>query len=467
MSATNAEELHVPDLRYGHAPLPPPTPGVDPLRDAAEIYPAAVPSPAIEPIPGTQTTGSYAEGERYVVRVPDAWNGKLVVAGTPGLRSEFSNDAIWGDFLLSRGFAFACSNKGVPYGVVLDPIALSPTPDLLYPIPFDYLSLETNKIGARFGVLSPARISTARWNEDFAALTAAIQTYLDERLGRRPSRTYAVGASNGGAQVRSLLENHPELVDGGVDWEGVYWSPQRCVLDQLPAFLRAMPAYVASGFTDLGAAEEIVAAGFPADRRQDDPSHPSLWFEYYSGQPSFYVDTTVFAYGLLLDPDASSSISADGCTPHAQDPLRLPGTAAGTGLAQPSARAAYVPSPAARKAIESFAHSGAIGKPLVSIAGTDDILITPALNATPYLEAVRAQGRGAIYWQYLVSGGTHVDPFAAFGYGLQPQLPFAWAAFEQLVAIVESGYLPPGAGTQRAVSTPAEIESGPPAPRPS
>ncbi len=59
--------------------------------------------------------------------------------------------------------------------------------------------------------------------------------------------------------------------------------------------------------------------------------------------------------------------------------------------------------------------------------------------------------------QYLVNGGTHLDTFAAFGYGLQPQLPFAWAAFEQLVAIVEGGFLPPGAGTQRAVSAPAEI----------
>ncbi len=43
------------------------------------------------------------------------------------------------------------------------------------------------------------------------------------------------------------------------------------------------------------------------------------------------------------------------------------------------------------------------------------------------------------------------------GYGLQPQLPFAWAAFEQLVAIVERGARPAGAGTQRAVATPAEI----------
>jgi hypothetical protein len=183
-----------------------------------------------------------------------------------------------------------------------------------------------------------------------------------------------------------------------------------------------------------------------------------LWFEYYSGQPTFYVDSTVFAYALLVDPEASSWISAEGCTPDTADPLHLPGTAAGSGLALPAARAAYVPSQRSLEAIGAFAHTGAIGKPLVSIAGTHDILITPAYNATPYLEAGRAPGRDALYWQYLVDGGTHVDTYAAFGYGLQPQLPFAWAAFEQLVAIVERDFRPAGAGVQRMVSAPAEIE---------
>jgi hypothetical protein len=459
VSLAIASDVRVADLRFGHAPLPPPAPGFDPLRDAAEIYPASVPSPAAQPIPGTQVTGSYAEGERCVIRVPDAWNGKLVAAGTPGLRSEFSNDAIWGDFLLALGFAFASSNKGVPYGVVLEPIPLSAAPDRLYPIPFDLLALETNKLGARFGVLIPTAIPIARWNEDFIALITVAQAFLGDRFGRPPARTYAVGTSNGGAQVRTLLESRPDLIDGGVDWEGVFWAPQRCVLDQLPIFLAAIPAYVSGGFADRAAADQIVAAGFPADRTQDVPGHPSLWFEYYSGQPSFYIDTTVFAYALLIDPDATSFISAQGCIPNPHNPLSLPGTAAGRGLALPQARGAYVPSERARQAIAGFAHTGAIGKPLVSIAGSHDILITPALNATPYLEAVRNAGPAAMYWQYIVDGGTHLDTFADFGYGLQPQLQFAWAAFDQLVAIVELGLVPPGAGTQQSVSTPGEIRT--------
>jgi len=66
-----------------------------------------------------------------------------------------------------------------------------------------------------------------------------------------------------------------------------------------------------------------------------------------------------------------------------------------------------------------------------------------------------------MYWQYLVSGGTHVDTFAnpTWGYGLQPQLPFAWAAFNQLVNLVEHGVTPPGAGTQQSVSHPTDIHA--------
>jgi hypothetical protein len=137
----------------------------------------------------------------------------------------------------------------------------------------------------------------------------------------------------------------------------------------------------------------------------------------------------------------------------------LPGTCDATGLALPANRAAYVPSAGAQRIIAGFAHTGAIGKPLVSIAGGSDMFITAHNNATPYLRAVNVAGRGSIYWQYIVAGGTHVDTFSPFGYGLQPQLPFAWAAFRQLVARVEGGFHPPGTGSAQPVATPAQIRS--------
>jgi pimeloyl-ACP methyl ester carboxylesterase len=455
---TGIGQGHLSDLRWTFAPVPPTVDGIDPAGDAKALILPTSASPAQTPIPGYQIVGSYAAGERYVLRIPDAWNGKLVVVGTPAFRSEYANDGIWSDFLLSLGYAYACSNKGVPYNAIVETIAASPNPNLNFPIDFDLAGLETAKLSFRFGVLYPQKRPIAGWNDDFAQLTQTAQAYLGAKF-KRPAKTYAVGLSNGGAEVRSLLERHPDLVDGGVDWSGVFWSPNLSILDYLPKFVAAMPPYVASGFTDANARAAIVAAGYPDDVKMSSSAHPSLWFEYYAGQASFYADLTIFSYALLIDPQATATLTASSAfTPNPANPAQLPGSSATAGgLAQPAARGAYVPSAAARSAIASFAHSGNIGKPLISIAGASDMFITPRNNATPYLDAVKANGKGSMYWQYLVTGGTHVDTFAAFGYGLQPQLPFAWAAFNELVNVVEHGAAPAGAGTQQTVSSPAQI----------
>ena len=458
--ATLAAGTQVADLRFGFAPTPPVFPGYDPAGDAKALILAGTPSPAQIPIPGTQSTGSYKTNQRYLVKVPNAWNGKLVVLGTPATRSEFANDAIWGDFFLALGYAYACSNKGIPYNAAVETVNTTTSPTGSYPIPFNLGGFEALGFTYKMGVLNPITpINT--WNDDFALLTVSAKLYLATNFGKAPTKTYAVGISNGGAQVRSLLEQHGDLVDGGVDWEGVYWSPTLSILNYLPKFVQAMPAYVASNFTDPVSAAAIVAAGFPADRTQAVAAHPSLWFEFYANQASFYNDLSTFVYSLLIDPTVSSSIAAPGCIPNATDPARQPGNCTGaTGMAVPQNRQTYAPSSAAQANIASFAHTGKIyKKPLVSIAGSADMLIPPATNAIPYLNAVIANGSGSNYWQYLVNGGTHVDPFSAFGYGLQPNLQFAWAAFNQLVSIVEKGYNPPGAGTQQAVSTPSQIVS--------
>ena len=449
------------DLRYPNTiptATPPLFPGYAPAGDAAALFVAGTSSPATAAVPGTLATGSYATNERYVIKVPTAWNGKLMVAGTPAFRSEFANDFIWGDFALANGYAFACSNKGVLYNAIVETLAASPSPAHNYPIPFNLAGLEAAGFSFRFGVLNQTG-NIANWNTDFAILTLSAQNFLAQYFGRFPTKTYAVGLSNGGAQVRSLVENYPSLVDGGVDWSGVYWTPSLNILTYMPKFLANMPAYIASGYTSAVAAAAIQAAGYPADVVQaGNAPHPSLWEEYYSNQSSFYSDLTLFAYSLFLDSTAAALAGA--FTPNVTDPVHLPGTSAtATGLAQPAPRAAYVQSAAAQATIGTFAHTGRIGKPLVSIAGTSDMFITAANNATPYLAAVTGSGNGGKYWQYLVSGGTHVDTFSPFGYGLQAQLPFAWAAFNQLVAIVEHGFAPPGAGTQQTVTTTTQIRS--------
>jgi len=446
----------VDDLRFGFVPLPGAAPGCDPAADAKGIMFPGLASPAVAAIPGAQYTGSYAPGQRFVIRVPRPWNGSLIVAGTPGTRNEFCNDLVFGDFALARGYAFAASNKGLALNAALEACAAVEDRGTAYPIPFDSGGLLTAGMALRLGLISPQRVTIDSWNADYHALVLYARNLITE-LHAAPARIYAVGASNGGAQVRTLLEKHPALVDGGLEWAGVYWRPERNLLDDLPLFLREMPGYVAGGFRDRAVVERLVERGFPPDVVQDDPAHPSLYAEYYSNVPPFYADLTLFAYALLIDPEAQSWFEVPACVPDPRDPARLPAHVNGSGLALPENRAAYVPSAAARRAIAGFAHSGEIGKPLVSLAGTHDAFVAPQNNAVGYARTVAAAGAAALHELFLVEGGTHVDTFALFGYGTQPQAPFAWAAFDRLVKRVERDGAG-GGGAIRSVRTPQEIE---------
>ena len=81
-----------------------------------------------------------------------------------------------------------------------------------------------------------------------------------------PQRTYAVGTSNGGYQVRRAIEEAPNLFDGGVDWEGTYIDPQENILVDLPVAVKNFPVYAASDYDpNSAAAKNILAAGYPPD----------------------------------------------------------------------------------------------------------------------------------------------------------------------------------------------------------
>lgn len=47
-----------------------------------------------------------------MLRLPARWNGRLVVTGAPGVRRQYANDFIFGDWLLAQGYAFASTDKG-------------------------------------------------------------------------------------------------------------------------------------------------------------------------------------------------------------------------------------------------------------------------------------------------------------------------------------------------------------------
>src|SRR5438067_9444546 len=74
-------------------------------------------TPITKAVPGIQLDARIADdptGEaRFLLRLPVAWNGSLVVAGASGTRSEFNGDFAWSDYVVQQGFAYASQNKGV------------------------------------------------------------------------------------------------------------------------------------------------------------------------------------------------------------------------------------------------------------------------------------------------------------------------------------------------------------------
>ena len=93
--------------------------GITPVTDRGVISngPALPPAVPATPVPGIQVGGWFVgdptKEARFLLRFPDDWNGKLVVAGSSGTRSEYNGDWAWSDYVLPKGYAYASQNKGV------------------------------------------------------------------------------------------------------------------------------------------------------------------------------------------------------------------------------------------------------------------------------------------------------------------------------------------------------------------
>jgi len=214
-----------PDLTTTHvmaAPLGPTTPpdnslaglplfAFTPQTDRGVISPNPPDrTPILKPVPGVQVQGRLVDdstGEaRVLLRLPREWNGRLVVAGASGTRSEFNGDFAWSDYVLQKGYAYASQNKRVlnfrlssssdPLGCRLNPLST---------------------IFVHFFVNDPVK-SFTEWTDAIIDTARLARDALKVQYGKHPARTYAVGTSNGGYQVRRAIEEAPNLFDGGIDW---------------------------------------------------------------------------------------------------------------------------------------------------------------------------------------------------------------------------------------------------------
>ncbi|HEX3765673.1 MAG TPA: 3-hydroxybutyrate oligomer hydrolase family protein [Kofleriaceae bacterium] len=398
-------------------------------------------------VPGIELRGRFADDPtgqaRWLVRLPTDWNGRLVVAGASGTRSEDNGDFAWSDYVLQKGYAYASQNKGV-LNLQIVSLASPTAPD------------------ATACRLNPASQVWVRFFDDDAAKPFPQWTqYLleDARLARRaveahyrhpPRFTYAVGTSNGGYQVRRAVEEAPELFDGGVDWEGTFIDPRGPnLLIDLPPAIASYPAYVASGFDPASAAAHAIqVAGYPPDLVS---GTTSLWGLYWAQ----FWEVTQCQWQKRFDPTFATY-------PGGLNDID------GTGGYSYAARAAADPAIAHRLA--QVATTGRIRRPLITVAGTMDALLPIQRGARAYEALVRHaddHGRPTYrsladrlpeYRLYEVQNGNHIETFRNTFPQLELIQPHAQRAFDLLVNHVEHhAALPPSQCIPRG----GAITSGP------
>ncbi len=420
----SAERLHVPraehrvvacltdltttgTIRSGHT---------DPA-DWAGLTQEALPAPA--PVPGVQVDGYFRDDSatntnngwqhdaQFVLRLPESWNGGLVVSGSPGNREQYANDRVISDWVLARGYAFAATDKG-------------------------NTGLRFFTDGDRPGE------AIAEWNQRVTELTRAARAVVAQRYHRPPSRTLMTGLSNGGYLVRWQLENRPELYDGGVDWEGTLWTEEGPnLMDFLPTALTAYPRYADGGPDAAEAHARMVQAGFPAGSE-------FLWPFHHQ----YYWDLTQRIYREEIDP------GFDGAT-EAGTPYCEPGSPECDADYDYASRPAEV-----HDAVRRIGLTGRIGKPLLTLHGTMDVLLPIARDSDVYAGMVREQGRGPLHRYYRIEGGTHTDALVdVFPDRLRALTPCHRSAFLALESWLATDVQPPPSATVRrpADATPADL----------
>jgi hypothetical protein len=184
--------------------------------DAIQIVPGKkFWTPLQDAVPGRLVEGTLPGDHRarYVLRMPRAWNGGLVVAASSGTMNEYNYDLYFSDYLLSRGYAFASTDKGMRTAVLDGDTVLLPH------APEGHINL---------------------WSARLDSLAIVALHEAKEFYGRSPRRTIAVGVSNGGYIARRAAESSSGIYDGALDISGVLWRADRgSVLRDLPLALKA------------------------------------------------------------------------------------------------------------------------------------------------------------------------------------------------------------------------------------
>jgi dienelactone hydrolase len=247
--------------------------------DALHIAPPkSLWTPLPKAVPGMLVTGTLPPENRarFVLRVPKEWNGRLVVAATSGITDENTYDLYFSDYVLSRGYAFAATDKCVRRALLDgDTVVMPLTPES----------------------------SVRRWASRLEALIETASELILRRQGTSPEKIYAIGLSNGGFVARRAAELG--IVDGAVEVSGVLWRADKGnLMRELPALLRATAK-------EPWDEDAIARAGFPRVDAKWKPLCDLYKLVYWESSLGLFVGDLDPAYsGALADYDLDSRPSA-------------------------------------------------------------------------------------------------------------------------------------------------------------
>lgn len=389
-----------------------------------------------EKIPGLQIEGFF-EDAKFVIRIPDQWNGKLVMGGMPGTRDERSADDVFSDFVITkkdsqgRSYAYAATDKGTTGEMI-------PAPDgKLYPF------------AKALNPLAHPQDRVEEWVIRLRQLAVATQDLLLRTQGKKPDRTYLIGISNGGYLVRVALEQDGQIYDGGIDWEGVLWRANEPNL--ISSLCEALNSYRI--YSDKAASPDEKAAALKRLRGLGLPEGSEILWPFHAA--AYYL-ASLNIFRMAYDPTfINRNWWEYGLNPQDYKDYNY--------FSRPSS---------VKEAVAKIENTGDIKKPLITIHGNWDALIFANVHALPYERLVKEKKKGDIYRLYLIDKGNHLDamigkPGIDPQKTMQPLLPYVHQAFDLLVDWVEVGKVPPASktigkppteGKVYSISTGAEID---------
>lgn len=359
-------------------------------------------------VPGLQIKGIIGDAH-FVMRIPDKWNGRLVVGAPGGTGSELSADQRLSDYVLTKfdkngnSYAYAYTDK-------------SARGEIIPNIHGEIKSAQRSRT-----VYLHPEDGIATWNKRMHELTVAAKDVLKKVKGEGPKYTYINGQSNGGYVTRYALEHDGDLYDGGIDWEGVLWTPEVNNISIKTDQYRDINILRDPKAT----AEEKAAAraryGLPAES-------------------DFLIDKELGGGKGLLDDSLRMKYDPEWKNRDWSEYRQHPEDYANYNW--------HTRPQKVKDNIKPFALTGDIKKPMITLHGTWDVQINPNYNSVYYSKLIEEKGKGSIHRLYLIDRAHHVDAIAGDpkvdkDHLLQPILPYSHQAFDMLVDWVEKGIKPP------------------------